>query len=106
MHRPETETNYFLHSSLTIEFVQSSEFKTILVVYGNDKYNRRKNELTTAWNGALYQTHSCRTTAITSREQPISIRAYNNYDVHLGKICDNMSRKNIKKLGEIPNHAV
>ena len=96
MHRPKTETKYFLHSSLTVAFVQSSELKTILVVDGNDKYNSRKNELTTAWNGALYQTHSCRITAITSRDQPISIRGYDNHDVHLRKIGDNMSRKNIK----------
>ena len=53
------------------EFVQSSEWKTILEVDGNEYYQKRENKLTTPWNCSHYQTLSCRTTAITSGEQLI-----------------------------------
>ena len=58
----------------SIEFVQSSKSKTILVVDGYEYYKKRENKLTTAWNCAQYQTLSCRTSAITSGEQLISTK--------------------------------
>ena len=39
----------------SIEFVQSSKSKTILVVDGYEYYKKRENKLTTAWNCAQYR---------------------------------------------------
>ena len=90
----------------SIEFVQSSKSKTILVVDGYEYYKRRQNKLTTDWNCAQYHTLSCRTSGITSGEQLISIRGSNNDDICLGKNGTRKVSKMIKELGEISTPAV
>ena len=85
----------------SIEFVQSSKSKTILVVDGYEYYKKRENKLTTAWNCAQYQTLSCRTSAITSGEQLISIRGNHNHDICLGKVGARKVSKKIKELSEV-----
>ena len=90
----------------SIEFVQSSKSKTILVVDGYEYYKKRENKLTTAWNCAQYQTLSCRTSAITSGEQLISIRGNHNHDICLGKVGARKVSKKIKELSEVSTPAV
>ena len=90
----------------SIEFVQSSKSKTILVVDGCEYYKKRENKLTTAWNCAQYQTLSCRTSAITSGEQLISIRGNHNHDICLGKVGARKVSKKIKELSEVSTPAV
>ena len=90
----------------SIEFVQSSKSKTILVVDGYEYYKKRENKLTTAWNCAQYQTLSCRTSAITSGEQLISIRGNHNHDICLGKVGARKVFKKIKELSEVSTPAV
>ena len=91
----------------SIEFVQSSKSKTILVVDGYEYYKKkRENKLTTAWNCAQYQTLSCRTSAFTSGEQLISIRGNHNHDICLGKVGARKVSKKIKELSEVSTPAV
>ena len=90
----------------SIEFVQSSKSKTILVVDGYEYYKKRENKLTTAWNCAQYQTLSCRISAITSGEQLISIRGNHNHDICLGKVGARKVSKKIKELSEVSTPAV
>ena len=85
----------------SIEFVQTSKSKTILVVDGYEYYKKRENNLTTAWNCAQYETLSCRTSAITSGEQLISIRGNQNHDICLGKVGAIKVSKKIKDLSEV-----
>ena len=82
----------------SIEFVQSSKSKTILAVY--EYYKKRENKLTIAWNCAQYSL-SCRTSAITSSEQMISIRGNHNYDICLGKVGSRKISEKIKELSEV-----
>ena len=84
----------------SIEFVQSSKSKTILVVDGYEYYRKKESKLTTAWNCAQYQTLSCRTSAITSGEQLISIRGNHNRDICLGKVGARKVSKKIKELSD------
>ena len=86
--------------------MQSSKSKTILVVDGYEYYKKRENKLTTAWNCAQYQTLSCRTSAITSGEQLISIRGNHNHDICLGKVGARNVPKKIKELSEVSTPAV
>ena len=90
----------------SIEFVQSSKSKTILVVDGYEYYKKRENKLTTAWNCAQYQTLSCRTSAITSGEQLIPIRGNHHHDICLGKVGARKVSKKIKELSEVSTPAV
>ena len=90
----------------SIEFVQSSKSKTILVVDGYEYYKKRDNKVTTAWNCAQYQTLSSRISAITSGEQLISIRGNHNHDICLGKVGGRKTSKKIEKLGEVSTPAV
>ena len=64
------------------------------------------NKLTTAWNCAQYQTFSCRTSAITSGEQLISIRGNHNHDICSGKVGARKVSKKIKELSEVSTPAV
>ena len=90
----------------SIEFVLSSKSKTILVVDGYEYYEKRENKLPTAWNCAQYQTLSCRTTAITSGVQLISIRGNHKHDICLGRVGARKISKKIKELSEVSNPAV
>ena len=90
----------------SIEFVQSSKSKTILLVDGYEYYKKKENKLSTAWNCAQYQTLSCRTSAITSGEQLISIRGSHNHDFCLGKVGARKSSKKTKELSEVSTPAV
>ena len=90
----------------SIEFVQSSKSKTILVVDGYEYYKKRENKLSTARNCAQYQTLSCRTSAITSGEQLISIRGNHNHDICLGKVGATKVSNKIKELSEVSTPAV
>ena len=86
--------------------MQCSKSKTIVVVDGYEHYEKRENKLTTAWNCAQYQTLSCRTSAITSGEQLISIRGNHNHDICLGKVRARKVVEKIKELGEVSTPAV
>ena len=64
----------------SIEFVQSSKSKTILVVDGHEYYKKREKKLTTVWICAQYQTFSCH----TSRMQ-LPIKFWSNLSYLLWK---------------------
>ena len=90
----------------SIEFVQSSKSKTILVVDGYEYYKKREINLTTAWTCAHYHTLTCRTSANVSGEQLISIRGNHNHDICLRKFEARKVSKKIKELSELSTPAV
>ena len=86
---------------VSFHFTLSSKDKQMLVVSGHEYYLKRKNKKTTNWNCSKTQTHKCRATAFTDKENFFETRGQHNHDNFTGKPNARLVLKNIKDLSDI-----